>query len=192
MKVKSWKMLGTSKVLAESYGRSLVVETYLDPVTEKPREYSKFHGNVFSSIILAVTTKNEVLAVRQFRPAVSGVTLELPGGSQKHRDQIPESVAKEEFSEETSGYQPGRVIPLLEKGCWFEPSSVDIIFYPYLFLDCTQTNMATETDDGEYVELVKIPLPEWLIMCETGQIQDSKSIVVTALARRHLQMEGRI
>ena len=142
-----------------------------------------------SEIKLPVTKEGKVLVVRQYRPAVEEITLELPGGSNKYEEQTPESVAREEFAEETSDYTPGKIIPLLSAGCWFEPSSIDIIYYPYLFLECVKTDKITRADDGEYIELMEVHLQEWMIMCETGQVRDSKSLVVTALARKHLYNE---
>jgi len=189
VRIKPWKKIGASQVLAESHGRSLIVQTYLEPVSGETREYSRFKANGFACIILAVTAENKVLAVQQYRSAVEEITIELPGGSQKHKGQTPESVAREEFSEETSEYEPGKVISLLKAGCWFEPSGIDTIYYPYLFLDCVKTNMVTQTDDGEDIELIQIPLSEWIKRCEIGQIRDSKSIVVTALAKKYLNVE---
>lgn len=186
MQIKPWKKIGPEQVLAKSHGRSLVVQKYLDPNNGETREYSRFHGDVFSCIILAITKENKVLIIRQYRPSVDEITLELPGGSQKYEGQLPELVAREEFAEETSEYEPGRIVPLLKEGYWFEPSSVDIIFYPYLFLECVKTEIVTKADDGEYIELIQIPLIEWIKMCETGQIRDSKSMVVTALAKNYL------
>lgn len=188
MRIRPWRKIGAPQILAESHGRSLIIQKYLDPTGEL-REYSRFKGNVFSCIILAVTAEKNVLAIQQYRPAVEEITLELPGGAQKYERQTPESVAREEFTEETSGYKPGKIIPLLKAGCWFEPSGIDIIYYPYLFLECVKTDVVTQTDDGEYIELTQIPLPEWIKKCETGQIRDSKSIVVTALAKKYLDKE---
>ena len=54
-------------------------------------------------IIVAVTRQDRILMVRQFRPAVGAVTLELPAG---HVDpgEMPEQAARRELLEET-GYE---------------------------------------------------------------------------------------
>jgi len=51
-------------------------------------------------VIVAVTRENQILLVRQFRPAVRAVTLELPAG---HIDpgETPEEAARRELIEET-------------------------------------------------------------------------------------------
>ena len=50
--------------------------------------------------IIAVTEKNELLLVRQFRHAVAEMTLELPAGHVE-KDETPEESARKELLEET-------------------------------------------------------------------------------------------
>jgi 8-oxo-dGTP pyrophosphatase MutT (NUDIX family) len=50
--------------------------------------------------IVAVTQKNELLLVRQFRHAVAEVTLELPAGHVE-KGETPEQAARKELLEET-------------------------------------------------------------------------------------------
>jgi 8-oxo-dGTP pyrophosphatase MutT (NUDIX family) len=50
--------------------------------------------------IIAVTEKNELLLVRQFRHAVAEMTLELPAGHVE-KDETPEQAARKELLEET-------------------------------------------------------------------------------------------
>ena len=50
--------------------------------------------------IVAVTGKNELLLVRQFRHAVAELTLELPAGHVE-KDETPEQAARKELLEET-------------------------------------------------------------------------------------------
>ena len=54
-------------------------------------------------VIVAVTRQDQILLVRQFRPAAAAVTLELPAG---HVDpgETPEQAARRELLEET-GYE---------------------------------------------------------------------------------------
>ncbi len=51
-------------------------------------------------IVLAVTTKNEIILVRQFRPALGKYTLEFPSGS-IDEGETPEQAAVRELKEET-------------------------------------------------------------------------------------------
>lgn len=58
-------------------------------------------------VLVAVTPKGELVLVRQYRPAVAVMTLELPSG---HVDpgETPEAAARKELVEET-GYEAGRL-----------------------------------------------------------------------------------
>ncbi len=188
MKVKPWEKVGPVEVLAESHKRRLITQKFRDPHNNQIREHSIFKPlQRFSCIVLGITSDEKVLAVRQFRKPVETVTLELPGGCPKFEGQSLELVAKEEFAEETGGYEPGKIISLGKKTHrWFEPSGMDALYYSFLFLGCQKSNPQVQQDEGEYCELVAIPLPEWIKMCLSGEIVDSKSIVTTTLALPHL------
>ena len=57
--------------------------------------------------ILALTKNNEVLLVKQYRPVLDKMTLEMPGGHVE-KNQTPEEAASEELMEET-GYKAGEM-----------------------------------------------------------------------------------
>lgn len=63
--------------------------------------------------VLALTADSRVPLVRQFRPAIQGVSVELPGGM-VDAGEAPAATAERELFEET-GYQLTR--PLVELGC---------------------------------------------------------------------------
>ena len=182
MEIKPWEKVGSPRVLAKSRGRSLVSQKFRDPYNKEVTDYTLFKCDTLVSMILAVTKKDEVLVVRQFRQANETITLELPGGSSRHGQQNPEAVAKEELAQETGGYEPEKIIPLMPKGLLTESG---YILFPYLFLECEMRQGDAKLDKGEYVELVKIPRPKWIELCLTGQINDFRSIAVTALALSH-------
>ena len=62
--------------------------------------------------VVALASSDEVVLVRQFRPAVEAYTLELPAGHVDPGD-TPEQAARAELAEET-GFNAARVVPL---GC---------------------------------------------------------------------------
>tara|TARA_B100000242_G_scaffold213968_1_gene155921 strand:- start:2677 stop:3243 length:567 start_codon:yes stop_codon:yes gene_type:complete len=66
---------------------------------KKKFEYHSLKINDYASII-AITQKNEIVLVEQFRPAVNKKTLELPGGIVE-KNNSPIDVAKRELLEET-------------------------------------------------------------------------------------------
>jgi len=82
----------------------IIVEKYCLNISDEPF-YSLQTLDYVS--ILAVTDQKEILLVRQYRPAVSSFTLELPGGHVEI-NQTPEQAAQNELFEET-GYLPNRL-----------------------------------------------------------------------------------
>lgn len=196
MEIKPWKKIGSSKKIAEKYGRSLMLQKFKDPYTGKVEEFSYFQGAAFASVVLAVTARGDVIATKQYRQVAGEILFELPGGaspakifcgaSVKHSGQLPKEVALREVREETGGFAPGKIISLSPRPIWHDAPCFASVFYPFLFINCTRTNKKARPDRIEYIEPVHIPLSEWIEMCLAGQIVEAKSVVVTALALRHL------
>lgn len=61
-------------------------------------------------LVLALTGKQEIILVRQFRPAIRRTTLEFPAGTIENQE-LPEFAAARELWEET-GYRTSRLIML--------------------------------------------------------------------------------
>lgn len=100
MKIKPWEKVGSPEILAKSNGRGLTLQKYRDPYTNETGDYAIFVSEE-TSIALAITDENKVLAIRQFRQGLDAITLGLPAGRCKYLEQSPESVAREEIAEET-------------------------------------------------------------------------------------------
>ena len=162
MAIRSWKKIGEPEILAKKFGRRLVLQKFEDPYKNTVSEYSQFGGSLFACIFMPVTQEGQVLAIRQFRHGANRVLLELPGGNPKTPDQLPEGTAREELFEESFGYIPKRTIRLNFEPLWFDPASLVTPFYAFLGLDCLKTSKKGNLDEGEYVELVKIPFAQWL------------------------------
>lgn len=81
-------------------------------------EVGDFHAFAQADYVSVLATDEDgaVVLVRQFRPAVDGWTLELPGGL-RDGDEDPASAAARELFEET-GFEPVR--PLVDLG-WLQP-----------------------------------------------------------------------
>ena len=184
--IKPWKKVGGTEILAQSHGRALVWQKYQDPYTKEIKTYTQFAAEDFSCVVLPITKKGQVLAVSQFRHGSDDILLELPAGKHKYPEQLPEAAAREEVAEETGGYEPEKVIPLTEKAVNLEPAYSQLFFYPFLFTGCRKTNLEAKPDEGEYIELVPIPLPEWIEMCLKGQVLDPLALITTMLSLKHL------
>ena len=86
--------------------KSVLATPWFQVFAEQPLEGGQPHyviqGKDFV-VIVAVTRDNRILLVRQYRPAVAAVTLELPAGHIEP-DETPEQAARRELLEET-GYE---------------------------------------------------------------------------------------
>ena len=66
------------------------------------KKYHSFSQTDYVSL-LAITKKNKVVLVKQYRPAIEKFTIELPGGL-RDKNELPKSTAVRELFEET-GYR---------------------------------------------------------------------------------------
>lgn len=137
------------------------------------------------SMAFALTEKNEVIAIRQFRPAANEIVIEIPGGC-TNGGEDPTVVARRELLEET-GYEASDVIPLMTR-MWPEPASCFTSFGLFLALGCRKV-AETKHDEVELMEVIVVPLNEWIDMIHRGEIRDGKTITATFLALPHLGLE---
>ena len=184
--VAKWKKIGEEKIIAKGYGKNFFSQHYEHPVSGEDLEFFMWGSNLIASIVLPVTTDGNVILIRSFRNGADDVLLELPGGCRDEENETWEIVAKRELLQET-GYQAETLIPLCEEGLWFEPANLRVPYYPFLAIGCECVN-SQELDETELIEVVSLPLSEWLDMVFSGKIRDSKSIAVTALAMKHLNI----
>lgn len=145
--------------------------------------YFDYRNRTKPSIVLPLTSAEEVIAIRQYREAADEVILEIPGGNPKAGESHL-NVAYQELLEET-GYQPQNIISLSPCPIWFEPASVSVPYYPLLAINCSKI-VEPHLDDTESIEVTTIPFSRWLQMINLGMIVDSKTIVTTYLALPHL------
>lgn len=134
----------------------------------KKREIVEHNGAV---AILAITNKNEIILVKQFRKAAEDFLLELPAGKIENNEKSIEC-AKRELKEET-GFEAEK----LEKICEFytSPGFCTEKIHLYKATDLIETGI--EPDEDEFIELLFVSLTEAKEMIKTGKIIDSKTII---------------
>jgi len=91
---------------------SVMARTLIVPGKSEPQEYHSLRQADYVSV-LAVTDDGRIPLVRQYRPALEKITLELPGGL-RDGDDSPAATAIRELEEETGLIASGEPQPL---GC---------------------------------------------------------------------------
>lgn len=126
--------------------------------------------------VLPLTPDGNVLLVRQFRPAVGEVTLELPAGHVEP-GQTPAEAASTELLEET-GYR-ARHIELL--GC-INPDTGRLTNKHWCFLATGLEKLQENPQAGEVTELVVVPLTELRQMILDGRFAHAQHLAALQLA----------
>ena len=130
------------------------------------REVVEHNGGV---CVAALTEKNELIFVRQFRYPYSEVILELPAGKLE-KGEDPFEAGKRELEEETGTvaakyYDLGKFYPT--------PGYCGEIIHLYAASQLSATHM--HLDDDEYLEVEKIPVEKAVEMVLAGEIPDGKT-----------------
>jgi len=140
---------------------------------ESTREIVEHPGAV---AIVAVTSDNELVLVRQFRKATGEVLLEVPAGVPK-KGEKGEDAARRELEEET-GYHAKRITKVWEG--YASPGYSNELIQYYLAQDMNMMKQKTEEDEFIEVDLVDIEL--CLDLVKTGKIKDNKTMIGVMIA----------
>lgn len=132
------------------------------------REVVQHNGGVG---IMAISPEDEIFMVRQFRTAADVALLEIPAGKLE-KDEDPEACARRELEEECaikarSMHSLGTFYPT--------PGYCSELIHLYWTNDYEQGEQCL--DDGEELELYRIPLQEAIDMIYEGKILDGKTQV---------------
>lgn len=179
----SWELVDTR--LDRSYKLfSVQVNTNRSPRTGKFHEFQVLNSPDWVAVI-AVTPKNEMVLVRQYRHGSSQLSLEPPGGLVK-TGQTPEQSGREELEEET-GYRAES----LELLGWMYPlpALFSNRFFVYLALNATPTG-SLNPDDTEEVETVLVPVNEVRQSIKSGRITCGVMIAALHMFFDHKENPG--
>ncbi|MFA7332314.1 MAG: NUDIX hydrolase [Candidatus Delongbacteria bacterium] len=136
---------------------------------EAVREWIRHPGAV--AVIAHLRASDELILERQFRYPVGKAVWELPAGKLDPGED-PEACGRRELEEET-GWRAGAlhyVLPLLP--CIGYSDEVIHIFY------CDELSPGRAgLDEGECLDVHRLPLAEVRHLLESGAIQDSKTLV---------------
>lgn len=131
------------------------------------REYCKHLGAV---CVVPLTEDNEVICVKQYRYAHHRAFIEIPAGKLDYAGEDRREAALRELREETGALcesltHIGDIIP--------SPAILTERISMYLAEGLSFTD--TEFDDGEFIEIIRIPLSSLVDMIMRGEIEDAKT-----------------
>lgn len=138
-----------------------------------------------AAAMLARRQDGKVLMVRQCRPCINQVTLELPAGGLNPGEDW-KTCAMRELEEET-GYRAKEAFHLFDLYTTVALSNEKIGIYYATELEQTSQHL----DEGEYLNVEAYNLSELLDMVMDGRIQDSKTMAAL-MAFEHLCQCGKV
>ena len=115
--------------------------------------------------------RDQVILVRQYRYPMGEVVLELPAGKLE-KGEDPSDSGLRELAEET-GLEPKTYIPM---GVSFSsPGIMTEKIYYFFATDLVQGPV--HPDDGEFLDVVRLPLEELEELAKQGEIKDAKTLI---------------
>jgi ADP-ribose pyrophosphatase len=129
----------------------------------------------------------QVVLVRQWRPALRELMLEIPAGKLDVPGEDPDDAMARELAEEIQ-QQPGRLVKL--STFWNSPGFTTELPHVYIALDlspCDRPEAAKEEEQDMTIE--RVPLADTGRLIASGAIVDAKTIIGLALAERYLAGE---
>ena len=164
-----------------------IINVYNDTVVlpngkHSTREVVEHHGGV---CIAALTERNTLLFVRQFRYPYGKVLLELPAGKLEKGEE-PLAAGLRELEEEC-GVAAEKVIPMGE--VYPTVAYCTEIIHLYLAKGLKKTHQ--HLDEGEFLSVEEIELSKAVELVMNGEIADSKTVALVLKTARLLE-EGKI
>lgn len=132
------------------------------------REVVEHPGGV---CVFALDNAGKVILVKQYRYPMGEVVLELPAGKLE-KGEDPRDSGLRELGEET-GLVPQTYLPM---GVSFSsPGIMEERIHYFFATDLVQGDV--HPDDGEFLEVLRVPYEELLEMARRGEIKDGKTLI---------------
>ena len=116
--------------------------------------------------VVAVTTDDRMVLVRQYRPGLAAVHFEIPAGVVDRADASPEAAARRELAEET-GYGGGRWSPLTTLSA--NPSLQNNLVYTFL-AEGVEPIAHAEPEATEDIRVHVVPVDDVLGLIDRGDV----------------------
>ncbi len=175
--IKKWEVV-KSEHLDSNRVFSTRKDTSVSPVTGEKHEFFIIEAPDWVNVV-AITERNEIVLIRQYRHGIRSETIEIPGGV-VDEGETPLHAAKRELLEET-GYRSddwtkiGEVVP--------NPAIQNNRCYTFLALSCEKVE-EPNFDTTEYIVTFTAPVADMSKLVSGGEIEHS--LVVDAFYWFHL------
>lgn len=161
-----------------------VFDLYQDTIKYPDGRNARFdlihHGGAVA--IVPVDEDNNIWFVRQFRPAIMGMILEIPAGTLELGEE-PEACAAREIQEEI-GMAAKEITKIGE--FYLAPGYSTENMYLFLAKGLYPSSLAQDAD--EYIEVEKYPAEKVFEMAREGKIKDGKTLAALGLIRPLLEL----
>lgn len=166
---KSWKTLGRNYAYTNPWCAFRVDEVRLPDGAVI--EYGVMESGGFAATV-AVTDKNEVVLVRQWRQPLEGFTLELPSGGVDTEEDPREAAGRELFEE--TGYRAGDLESLIS----VHTSTGRSNEVCHLFrCRAVRDVRGPRPEPTEFIQVVELPVEEAVERVQEGSITDAATVL---------------
>jgi 8-oxo-dGTP pyrophosphatase MutT (NUDIX family) len=169
----------------QGYVWRVVVAQYESPEGELfQRDIVRSPGAVSVVPIIETADGYHVVVVRQWRPSIERVMIEVPAGMRDVAGEPPDETARRELIEE-AGYRAGT----LELLTMYHPSAgmTDSTHHIYLATDLEPTPRDVQGPEESHMTVETLDLDAALEMIGTGEITASNTVIGLLLADRRLR-----
>jgi 8-oxo-dGTP pyrophosphatase MutT (NUDIX family) len=137
--------------------------------------------------VVALTDRDEVVLIRQYRHGIEKVAYEIPAGTTDPHDTSLESAARRELLEET-GYGGGRWSPLATLSA--NPALTNNLTTTFLAEGVTRVAEAAP-ESNEDIRVHVTPLPEVKRLIDSGGFVQALHVAPLLMLMLRRQLEGR-
>ena len=174
-----------SKEIARGGFLTFSEETFESPTGERFVRWIVEHPGAVAAVPVEQGPAGPVVVfVRQWRPAMRDLLLEIPAGKLDVPGEDPDDAMARELAEEIQ-QRPGRLVKL--STFWNSPGFSTERTHVYIALDlspCDRPEAAKEEEQDMTIE--RFPLADVGRLIATGEITDAKTIIGLTLAERYL------
>lgn len=162
-KIQRWREVSRQLVF-EKFGRKVEAVTFDMPDGSRAEFYIKVEKP--AACVLALTSDNQIVMVRQYRPGPAAIIEGLPGGY-IDVDEEPMAAVKRELLEET-GYEAGELELVAEH---LTDAYTETKRYCYVAKNCKKVSEPLQTSN-EYTEAMIVSVDDFRIKLQKGQMTD--------------------